>query len=639
MMTFVPMRSCAWSLMAALLVACAGNGSSGGGASSSGGAASSASSSSSQAAQPETGNPAVNQVGYRVEGPKFATLRADDAQPLTWVLYQGENEIASGQTEVIGFDDTAGAAVHRIDFSAVTTEGEDFVLAVGERRSHPFAIGRGLLAPVYYDALRYFYHNRSGIEIETQYTGGGKGSYAPDAAWARPAGHVNVPPNRGDNDVPCWPGTCDYILDVPKGWYDAGDHGKYVVNGGISVWKLLNAYERAVHIDGAAGALGADDLNLPESGNGVPDLLDEARWELEFLLAMQVPEGQPLAGMAHHKMHDDRWTGAPLAPHEDPRQRYLIPPTTAATLNLAAAAAQCARVWRDFDAAFADRCLAAAERAWDAAKANPSRLHDPANCPALQDENGNALQCDSGGGGYGDSNVDDEFFWAAAELCLTTAAAEYCDEAAAHAYTRSDYAWPDTEIPGAISLAVVAADHTAALREAARTRLIALADQRLAAAEASGYDIPLGSSDFPWGSNNFLIHRLSLFALAHDFTGEDRYRAAFERGLDYLFGRNALSLSYVTGHGDQVVTQPHHRHWAGALDPSYPWAPPGALAGGANNGLQDPVAQAELADCVDRPQTCFIDDHGSWSTNEVAINWNAALVWAMAYRLALDPAP
>src|SRR5690606_10121561 len=109
--------------------------------------------------------------------------------------------------------------------------------------------------------------------------------------YARPAGHLGVAPNKGDTDVPCQPGVCDYRLDVRGGWYDAGDHGKYVVNGGIATYQLLSAFERTKYAaSGFGGAeLGDGTLRIPERNNGVPDILDEARWELEFLMRMQVP--------------------------------------------------------------------------------------------------------------------------------------------------------------------------------------------------------------------------------------------------------------------------------------------------------------------------------------------------------------
>ena len=142
-------------------------------------------------------------------------------------------------------------------------------------------------------------------------------------------------PNLGDDAVPCQPAevslpiygepwTCDYTLDVVGGWYDAGDHGKYVVNGGISVYQLLNTYERPLTTGARSadpGALDDGTLAVPERGNGVPDMLDEARWELEWMLTMQVPAGEPLAGMVHHKIHDNAWTGLPLDPAADPMPR------------------------------------------------------------------------------------------------------------------------------------------------------------------------------------------------------------------------------------------------------------------------------------------------------------------------------
>ena len=156
-----------------------------------------------------------------------------------------------------------------------------------------------------------------------------------------------------------------YEVITGKGWFDAGDYGKYVVNGGIATWTLLNIYERnpTQFPDGSLG--------IPEAGNGVPDVLDEARWEMDFMLGMQVPEGQPQAGMAHHKLHEPVWSPMPFKPSERVSDRFAFAPSTAATLNLAASAAQMARLIKPFDPAYAERCLQAAERAWKATKENP----------------------------------------------------------------------------------------------------------------------------------------------------------------------------------------------------------------------------------------------------------------------------
>ena len=246
----------------------------------------------------------VNQVGYLANGPKRATYVTDATGPLAWrLLDSAGTAVATGNTSPYGADAMSGENVQRIDFGTFHSKGQGYRLAVGDDVSEPFDIGANIYKTLRGDALAYFYNNRSGTPIEAKYVGD---------AYARPAGHLGIAPNKGDTSVPCFPGTCDYSLDVRGGWYDAGDHGKYVVNGALAAWQLLDLYERsATHRDrGVADRT----LRIPEAGNGDPDVLDEAKWEIDFLLRMQVPAGQPLAGMVHHKIHDEKWTGLPLAP-------------------------------------------------------------------------------------------------------------------------------------------------------------------------------------------------------------------------------------------------------------------------------------------------------------------------------------
>ena len=563
------------------------------------------------------GNPRVNQVGYLPNSAKIATYSGDALAALPWELRLNGTLVTSGTTMPRGVDPASGDNIHIIDISGVTTEADGYKLHVNNDESYPFEIAADAFTGALYDSIKYFYHNRSGIAIETAYTGGGNTSYAPNAQWARPAGHLNMGANQGDYDVPCWSGTCNYSLDVTKGWYDAGDHGKYVVNGGISVWKLLTMYERALHLSDNASAFADGTLNIPESGNGVPDILDEVRWQMEFMLSMQVPQGQTKAGMVHHKMHDVGWTGLPLAPHEDSQPRALVPPSTAATLNVAATAAQCARLWENIDAAFASTCLTAAERAWDAAQQNPNDLYTGGY--------------DNGGGGYGDRFVADEFFWAAAELYITTGDSKYLPTIQNYEIERTDFAWPDTELPGLISLATVPTSHTATLQATARQTIIGIADFHMGVIDSTGYLTPHTEEEYYWGSNNVVANKLFLVGLAYDFTGNDDYAKAVGKAVDYLFGRNPMSFSYISGHGENALTQPHHRFWAGALNGAYPWLPPGAFSGGPNAGLEDEVAQGALNGCQTRPATCYMDDINSWSTNEITINWNSALAWVLAF--------
>lgn len=573
----------------------------------------------------EVGNPRVNQVGYAPNNPMIAVYKSNSLVGLAWQLKQNGTVIASGNTIALGDVDAAsGDNLHRIDFSNYAITGTGYTLTVGADTSYPFDISSSLFSGAFYDSLKYFYHNRSGIAIETAYTGGGNTSYAPNTKLARPAGHLNQGVNKGDVTVPCWSGTCNYSLNVSKGWYDAGDHGKYVVNGGISVWTLLNLYEVASQISYPAvptnqfrliDALGDGKLNIPEGGNGVPDILDEARWQLEFLLAMQVPAGQAKAGMVHHKVHDVGWTGLPLAPHEDSQQRALVPPTTAATLNLAATAAQCARIWKNIDTGFAGKCLTAAERAWAAAQANPNDIYS-----------GNY---DNGGGGYGDKKVTDEFYWAAAELFITTGQEQYRQAITNYSQSGSDFGWAETEVLGVISLASASSSYTAEQKTTARQKIISLANLFLTSQNESGYLVPVTSLEYYWGSNSVVANRLILMGLAYNFTGDKKFANGLINGVDYLFGRNTLSFSFVTGHGEKSLQQPHHRFWAGVLNNNYPWAPPGALSGGPNTGLEDSVAAAALAGC--KPAACFMDDINSWSTNEITINWNAPFSWVLGF--------
>jgi len=559
----------------------------------------------------------VNQLGYFPGGTKIATVVDPSNAPLAWRLTKGTQTVNEGKTQVFGPDAASGDSVHIVDFSSVKVPGQGYVLEVGVEKSAPFSIEDDLYAQLKYDALHYFYHNRSGIEIKMPYAG--------EPKWARPAGHLS------DRSVPCAADAgCNYQLDVSKGWYDAGDHGKYVVNGGIAVWTLMNQFER-MKLKGTLAPFGDGKLNIPEAGNKVPDLLDEARWEMEFLLGMQVPEGQPHAFMVHHKMHDTAWTALGIAPHEAERlmKRALRPVSTAATLNLAATAAQAARLFQPYDAAFAGRCLVAAERAYRAAQSEPKLFADP------KDSQG-------GGGPYSDQNVADDFYWAAAELWATTKQERYAKDVRKSEYFRSfpqksgdlptSMTWADTAALGTMSLSLVPGVVSPAERALLRSQMTAAADTYLKLITQQGYRVPFapGKEGYPWGSNSFVINNAIVLGYAYDFSGSDKYLEGVIAALDYLLGRNALGQSYVSGYGSRPLRHPHHRFWANQVDARYPAAPPGALSGGPNSSLQDPYVQAAgLPGCA--PQKCFLDHTEAWSVNEITINWNAPLAWVTAF--------
>ncbi|GLW28472.1 endoglucanase [Actinoplanes regularis] len=550
---------------------------------------------------PDTGpRVRVNQVAYLPSGPKAATLVTDATTALPWRLADKRGRtVATGHSTPRGVDTSSGQNVQTIDFSRYRRTGTGYTLTADGETSRPFDIGGKAYETLRADALKFYYTQRSGIEIRDDLRPG----------YGRAAGHVDVAPNQGDGNVPCQPGVCDYTLDVRGGWYDAGDHGKYVVNGGISVWELLSEYEQSRSVRKV-------DLAIPESGDRTPDILDEARWELEFLLKMQAPNG-----MVHHKIHDQAWTGLPLLPAKDPQPRELHPVSTAATLNLAAVAAQAARVYRAYDPAFAARALSAARRAYTAAKTNPIVYASASD--------------GAGGGAYNDDKVTDEFYWAAAELYLSTGEKGYSADVLASPEHTADvfgagaFDWAATAAAGRLDLALI--PNRLPGRDRVKLSVVQAARKYLALQDSHPYGVGYAPANnmWDWGSNSIIVNNLVVISAAHQLTGGREYRDGVLTGLDYLFGRNALNQSYVTGYGEVSSQNEHSRWYSHQLDPSLPNPPAGTLAGGPNSSIQDPLAQEKLTGCVG--QFCYIDDIQSWSTNEEAINWNAALARLSGY--------
>ena len=594
--------------------------------------------------EPSASTIRVDQIGYEVSGPKTAIVATVDAGPRPWRLIDASGRVvAQGTTIPFGPEPASGETVQRIDFGSATVTGKDYRLVVGDQRSQPFAITARPFADAATAAMSFFYQQRSGVPIEARYV------QRPDLARAagQPREIVTCFAGKDQRGV-AWPG-CDYRLDTSGGWYDAGDHGKYVVNGGISAWTLLDLHERLAAW-GDANAFADGRLALPERGNGADDLLDEAKVEVRFLLAMQVPEGRKLTvafstdrgapasdfrtidagGLVHTKVADAMWTGLPMAPADDPMQRLLYPPSTAATYNMVAVAAQAARIWRERDPAFAAQALAAARRGWAAATRVPDLY---------------ASSDFAGSGGYGDRTIDDERFWAAAQLFVTTGDPALQTIVVGSPLLRSDdidLGWGSTGLAGLLTLATVPNRLPPAQVAAVRARIVAAADRLLAERTRSGYRLPFAGDRYGWGSTSTMLNRAIVLGVAWQITRKPVYRDAVVDVADYIFGRNALDRSFVTGFGTRSMHQPHHRFWAKAADPRYPAPPPGVLSGGPNStAMTDDVSRTMKGKCVG--QTCWVDDWRAFTMNEVAINWNAPLVWVTAFldatRIRSAPTP
>lgn len=553
----------------------------------------------------------ANQLGYLPQAGKRATWVSDASETQTWELLNATGaRVATGRTRVHGLDAASGESVHVIDFSMFQAEGVGYRLRVGADTSRTFDIRTDVYDQLRYAALAFFFHQRSGIELAMPFAG--------DARWARPPGHL------ADHALRC--GTAA-SCDVSGGWYDAGNYVKSVVNAGIAVWTLLHQYERAVRAATTA-AIGDGRLSIPEAENGVPDLLDEIRWELEFLLEMQVPPGEALSGAVHHAVASQAKTALGRAPHEDAQPRVLQAPSTAATLNLAAVAALAARVYSPIDSAFSARCLEAAQRAFEAAERRPTRY-----VPAAEAPNESV---------YADGDVRDEWYWAAAELWITTGHAKYRERlqpwaaqpivpttlvrGAGDTGQNGVFTWQNVAAAGAMSLAL-APDWLPDERSWARREIARAADALLAVRAREGYSVPFAPGagpNYPSGSNAFVLNNAIALAFAYEFTHDRKYLDGVVSAMDYLLGNNALDRSYITGFGARPVEHPHHAFFARVTPP------PGIATGGANSAADDPIARG--AGVSGRPpQRCFFDHVESYSTNQVSISWNASLAWIAAF--------
>ncbi len=576
----------------------------------------------------------TNQVGYFTHAAKKATwITENQSRTAFELLDESGNTVYTGESQPMGIDEDSGDSVQILDFSDFQEAGT-YTLQAGDSVSRPFTIGgtdaySGLL----YDSLNYFYQNRSGIEIESTYITSGDAS-----ALARAAGHANDTARITTdwNDLNSNGGT----QNVTGGWYDAGDHGKYVVNGGISVWMMQNQYERALKA-GTESAYADGTMSIPENSNSYPDLLDEARWEIEWMLKMMVQDGE-YEDMVYHKVHDIKWTALGLAPADDTEERIIKPPTTCATLNLAAACAQAARLWEPYDKAFAEQCLEAAEDAYEAAKAHPD-LYAP-------------LDQSIGGGPYGDTDATDEFYWAACELYRTTGDDDYYKDMKQSDWflklpttldrgedngTVGSFDWGNTAALGSMTLAQDMSCLSSSEASDLESAITAAADTYLNLEAEQGYGQPYGQSKlsyeddttgYVWGSNSFVADNAIVLAVAYDLTDDAQYMDGVISAVDYLLGRNPMDYSYVTGYGSHAVANPHHRYWSAQSVEGFPSAPAGVLVGGPNSGMQDPwVKGSGWVKGKIAPAKCYLDHVEAWSVNECTINWNAPLAWLSGF--------
>lgn len=542
----------------------------------------------------------LNQLGFLPGAAKWAVV--SDVASGEFVVQDAASgrEVLRGALKPAAAWEPAQERVRLADFSALQQPGEYRLQVTGAADSPRFVIGDSAYRELNAAAVRAYYYNRASIALKPEHAG----------RWARPAGHpddhVIVHASAAGPGRP--EGT---VISAPKGWYDAGDYNKYIVNSGITVYTLLAAYEHF------PAYFQRQNLNIPESGNGLPDLLGEVLWNLDWMLAMQ----DPADGGVYHKLTNKGFDGV-VMPHQATSARYVVQKTTAATLDFAAVMAQASRIFAPFEAqrpGLSARMLAASKAAWAWAAAHPATpYHQPPDVHT---------------GGYDDDKFDDEFKWAAAELYVSTRDDSFLKEMLSRQVKVDLPGWGSVGTLGWITL-VQHRDHLtpAADRAAITQSLLPLARELAERWQASAYRVSMGKDDFYWGSNAVALNQALMLIQGYRISGERSMLDAAQAAFDFVVGRHPTGYSMVTGFGERSPRDPHHRPSGadGVLDPV-----PGLIVGGprreGSNDCPTPYPAGAAKAWQDR--MC------SYTTNEIAINWNAPLVYVSAALQVLTPAP
>ncbi len=540
----------------------------------------------------------VNQIGYYPDAQKIALIRINAEKFEVIDAFTGKSvfEGITGEPQYWPF---SGDTVRTADFTAFTTEGKYKLCPGGSAVcSGEFLISDKIYTDITKALVKALYFNRSGYEITAEY----------GSKWARKAGHpdtaVIIHESAASKTRPA--GT---VISSPGGWYDAGDYNKYIVNSSITNYTLLLFYQLNPEYCRSLN------IGIPESNNDIADVVDELLYNLRWMLTMQ----DPADGGVYHKLTNKGFDGF-VMPDQAVEPRYVVQKSTQATLDFAAVMAMASRVFandpseelRNLSAV----CLEAARKAMNWAEKNPGILYKQPS--------------DIMTGVYGDIIIKDDWFWAQSEMAL----AENNPSALTIEQISGQVAvtpwWKQTEMPGIISLALSDKDNFSGHSKAAADVLIPFADELVRKSDTSAYRVSIDF--FMWGSNGDVANQAFLKLIALKLTGDKKYLASAQGDVDYLLGRNATGYCFVTGFGHLSPMNIHHRP-SGA--DGVPEPVPGFLAGGPNtvimNDCQPPVPRSAF------PAKSYSDLECSYSTNEIAINWNAPLIFLLGAMDSMKP--
>lgn len=383
-------------------------------------------------------------------------------------------------------------------------------------------------------------------------------------------------------------GISNQQKDGTGGWHDAGDHGKYVVNAGITVGMMFMAWDQF------NSQLKDFNLELPETAPGFPDYLKELKWETDWLLKMQYPDG---SGKVSHKLTRTNFSGF-IMPEDDDAKRYFTDWSSAATADFVAMMAQAARYFKPYDKAYAQKCLDAAILSYKCLQNNP----EP-----------HQFRQRFGTGGYQSPDKDDRL-WAAAEMWETTGGKEYLKDletrlAAFDVIVDENWDWGNVKNMGTYTYVLSKRKgRNKELLAKAQKAVVDVADSIVAKGAQDIFSRPLGDVYY-WGCNGTVARQVLNLYVANKFQPNKKYTETSLNAISHIFGRNVYARSYVTGVGMNPPMHPHDRR-SGADKIDAPW--PGYIVGGGQHA------------------TDWKDEEASYQTNEIAINWQAALIYALA---------
>ena len=501
----------------------------------------------------------VDQSGYFTNDIKKAILVSDDELFQVCDASNG-NEVYYGTAKDSVYSPSGDENIRIADFSEFTKPGK-YIIKNGDEVSFPFEISLNPYAGLREAILNVIEAQSCGKEVDFD-------------KWSHPACHTELATIYGTGKT----------LDVFGGWHDAGDYGRYVVPAAQTVADLLLA----------------DEL----SGKSDPALLEIVKWELEWMLKMQDQE----TGGVYHKVTAKNFCDMDMFPQNDTAPLIISPVSSTATGDFAAVMAMASRSYHDVDSAFADKMLDAAKKAWAWLVKNPGMI-------------GAINEDDIVTGEYGDSSSEDERYWAACELYVTTGENIY------HDYIKkseiySGLGWADAGTFGSISYLFGAEgmgidDDVAVVM---KKNLFKERDRLLNVYNDEPYMVSM--KEYSWGSNMIVSNNMIIFMVCNLLEKNEMNSEIAMEHLHYLLGRNPLSQGYVTGFGTISPQNPHHRPSVAAQA-----AIPGMLSGGPDQNLEDAFAKSVLNGCA--PAKCYVDNVQSYSTNEITIYWNSAFYLAL----------